>query len=82
MGGFLSQMKYIGQGLAQAWPPKPKFSTDQIPDLTGRVVIVTGKQNTLVELVVHYRGLKYRRYVTIGASSGIGKHTVQVSGCQ
>ncbi|OBZ73573.1 hypothetical protein A0H81_06418 [Grifola frondosa] len=23
-------------------PPKPKFSTDQIPDLTGRVMIVTG----------------------------------------
>ncbi|KAI0783505.1 NAD-P-binding protein [Abortiporus biennis] len=26
----------------QAMPPKPKFSTDQIPDLTGKVVIVTG----------------------------------------
>ncbi|CAL1713794.1 unnamed protein product [Somion occarium] len=26
----------------QSLPPKSKFSTDQIPDLTGRVVIVTG----------------------------------------
>ncbi|KAK7682530.1 hypothetical protein QCA50_014330 [Cerrena zonata] len=27
---------------SQSRPPKSKFSTDQIPDLTGRVVIVTG----------------------------------------
>ncbi|GJE89086.1 NAD(P)-binding protein [Phanerochaete sordida] len=24
------------------WPPSPKFSVDQIPDLTGRVTLVTG----------------------------------------
>ncbi|EKM52468.1 uncharacterized protein PHACADRAFT_260896 [Phanerochaete carnosa HHB-10118-sp] len=24
------------------WPPAPKFSVDQIPDLTGRITIVTG----------------------------------------
>jgi len=28
--------------LNQSFPPKAKFTTDQIPDLTGRVVIVTG----------------------------------------
>ncbi|KAI8986260.1 NAD(P)-binding protein [Trametes punicea] len=28
--------------LAQCFPPKSKFSVDQIPDLTGRIVIVTG----------------------------------------
>ncbi|KAI0330505.1 NAD-P-binding protein [Cubamyces sp. BRFM 1775] len=28
--------------MSQLFPPKPKFSVDQIPDLTGRVVIVTG----------------------------------------
>lgn len=42
MGGMISQMKYMGYGMAQTFPPKPTFSTDQIPDLTGRVVIVTG----------------------------------------
>ncbi|KAF9059351.1 hypothetical protein BDP27DRAFT_1273984 [Rhodocollybia butyracea] len=26
----------------QSWPPKPTYSVDDIPDLTGRVVIVTG----------------------------------------
>ncbi|KAH9941562.1 NAD(P)-binding protein [Amylocystis lapponica] len=28
--------------LAQTFPPKSKFSADQVPDLTGRVAIVTG----------------------------------------
>jgi len=28
--------------LSQSFPPKSKFSTDQIPDLTGRITIVTG----------------------------------------
>lgn len=32
----------------QSLPPKSKFSTDQIPDLTGRVVIVTGQHSFLV----------------------------------
>ncbi|KAH9928034.1 NAD(P)-binding protein [Epithele typhae] len=30
------------QVLIQNFPPKPKFKTDQIPDLSGRVAIVTG----------------------------------------
>ena len=30
------------RALGQNYPPKPKFHTDQIPDLTGRVMIVTG----------------------------------------
>lgn len=28
--------------LTQTWPPKSKFSIDQIPDLSGKVVIITG----------------------------------------
>lgn len=28
--------------VSQGFPPKSKFSVDQIPDLTGRVVLVTG----------------------------------------
>ncbi|KAI0341490.1 NAD-P-binding protein [Trametopsis cervina] len=34
--------KNFQQVLCQSFPPKPTFSADQIPDLTGRVVIVTG----------------------------------------
>ncbi|KAI5116377.1 hypothetical protein M0805_003531 [Coniferiporia weirii] len=26
----------------QSWPPRSKFSTDEIPDLSGKVVIITG----------------------------------------
>ncbi|KAJ6514336.1 NAD(P)-binding protein [Mycena vitilis] len=28
--------------LKQAWPPKSKFSVDDVPDLSGKVIIVTG----------------------------------------
>lgn len=27
---------------SQSWPPKSKFNIDDIPDLTGKVAIVTG----------------------------------------
>ncbi|KAJ3554361.1 hypothetical protein NM688_g3147 [Phlebia brevispora] len=42
MGGILSAIHNYATATAQAWPPNPTFSTEQIPDLTGRVVIVTG----------------------------------------
>ncbi|GLB38370.1 putative NAD-P-binding protein [Lyophyllum shimeji] len=35
-------MRTLSSLLNQALPPKPKFSVDDIPDLTGKVVIVTG----------------------------------------
>ncbi|KAJ7645249.1 NAD-binding protein [Mycena polygramma] len=35
MGSLISITK-------QAWPPKSKFSVDDIPDLSGKVIIVTG----------------------------------------
>ncbi|RPD56661.1 NAD(P)-binding protein [Lentinus tigrinus ALCF2SS1-7] len=39
MGATLS---YLWELTWQSFPPRTKFSTDQIPDLTGRVVLVTG----------------------------------------
>ncbi|KAF8659670.1 hypothetical protein AX16_001811, partial [Volvariella volvacea WC 439] len=35
-------MGQIVSGYRQGWPPASKFSVDDIPDLTGKVVIVTG----------------------------------------
>ncbi|ELU40588.1 short chain dehydrogenase domain-containing protein [Rhizoctonia solani AG-1 IA] len=32
----------MGSNLSQTFPPKPLFSVEQIPDLTGQVIIVTG----------------------------------------
>ena len=42
MSSLFLQVKYFAQFCEQSFPPKPQFSTDQIPDLSGRVVIVTG----------------------------------------
>lgn len=36
------ELRYTIRGLLQHWAPKPTFSVDQIPDLTGQVCIVTG----------------------------------------
>lgn len=35
-------MGVVQSFISQTWPPKPKFSVDDIPDLSGKVVIVTG----------------------------------------
>ncbi|OBZ78995.1 hypothetical protein A0H81_00306 [Grifola frondosa] len=42
MGNIWSELKYIYYAVEQSFPPEPQFSIEQIPDLTGRVVIVTG----------------------------------------
>ncbi|KAI0350182.1 NAD-P-binding protein [Trametes cingulata] len=42
MGGFISTLRRQATVIELAFPPKPTFTVDQIPDLTGRVVIVTG----------------------------------------
>ncbi|KAI5116375.1 hypothetical protein M0805_003529 [Coniferiporia weirii] len=39
MGQMLGAVRTL---YGQTWPPKPKFSVDDIPDLSGKVVIVTG----------------------------------------
>ncbi|RPD56662.1 NAD(P)-binding protein [Lentinus tigrinus ALCF2SS1-7] len=42
MGGLVSKDSGIWPTIVQQFPSKSKFSVDQIPDLSGRVVIVTG----------------------------------------
>ncbi|KAI0775581.1 NAD-P-binding protein [Trametes elegans] len=42
MGVEISSLQYLRTVNSQSLPPKSKFSVDQIPDLTGRVIIVTG----------------------------------------
>ncbi|KAI0355004.1 NAD(P)-binding protein [Trametes cingulata] len=42
MGAFFSNLQNTKTALAQGFPPKSKFSVEQIPDLTGRIAIVTG----------------------------------------
>jgi hypothetical protein len=38
----MSLLRDIGEFAAQTFPPAPKWSTDEIPDLSGMVCIVTG----------------------------------------
>ncbi|KAF9805012.1 hypothetical protein IEO21_09228 [Rhodonia placenta] len=42
MAGFFAEFQYLIAVVAQLFPPKSKFTTDQIPDLSGKVAIVTG----------------------------------------
>ena len=43
LDSVMSNFRNAWQVLIQNFPPKPKFSVEEIPDLTGRVVIVTGQ---------------------------------------
>ena len=56
MGNSLSEFRKKLPAVAQMFPPKATFSVDQIPDLEGRVVLVTGASRRPSELVNHYRG--------------------------
>jgi len=42
ISGALSVSVTGGSGWSSMFPPRPKWSVDQIPDLTGKVMIVTG----------------------------------------
>ena len=63
MGAILS----IAQ---QSFPPRPTWGVDDIPDLTGKVAIVTGAFiNT--EVCLHID-------MVTGGNTGVGKETVKV----
>lgn len=38
----LTTMGLLLSIISQSFPPKPKFTIDEIPDMTGKTVIVTG----------------------------------------
>ena len=47
MGAYVSALKIFGRFLHAStfgayFAPKPKFKVEDVPDLTGKVVIVTG----------------------------------------
>ena len=50
MGSASSKDPSFWSTLRQAFPPKSKFSVDQIPDLSGQVILVTGTFLTSVAL--------------------------------
>ncbi|KXN81048.1 hypothetical protein AN958_06170 [Leucoagaricus sp. SymC.cos] len=60
MGGVMSMID-------ANWPPKAKWSTNDIPDLSGKVIIVTDDIPDLSGKVI----------IVTGGNSGIGKETVK-----
>lgn len=50
-------MRNLLYGISQMYPPKSKWSADDMPDLTGKVAMVTG---TFTEMVFSSRKITYR----------------------
>ena len=65
MGGILS----VAQ---QSFPPHPTWAVDDIPDLTGKVAIVTGALTRRLGV------LSAKRNLVAGSNVGVGKETVKV----
>ena len=63
MGGALSV-------LVQSFPPSPIWGVNEIPDLTGKVFLVTGAFTRYI--------LKACVLNFVGGNAGVGKETVKV----
>ena len=73
MGGAVSNLKNVWPAILQLYPPKSRFSVDQIPDLSGRVILVTGRR-----ICCPLRGLLHGLICHIGGNSGLGYETIKV----
>ena len=69
---------FIRASIDQGSPPKSKFATNQIPDLTGRVVIVTGECLIIYGIMIFLRQVALHYLRPIGGNVGVGKETVKV----
>ena len=82
MGVLWSMLRYSGPIFRQSYPPEPEFSTKHIPDLTGRVVIVTGMYIISFSTILA-PGSEYIVITSVpGGNAGIGKETVRVLSCR
>jgi retinol dehydrogenase 12 len=58
---------------SQMAPPKPKWSVDEIPDLSGKVMLVTGQFLRFLSCSTAVLSA-----ILLGGNTGIGKETVKV----
>jgi hypothetical protein len=65
----------MGAFLSYYFPPEPLFAIEQIPDLTGQVIIVTG-----YAVISHacWFGFPHGRYLFYSGNAGIGRETCKV----
>jgi retinol dehydrogenase 12 len=59
--------------VSQISPPKPKWSVDDIPDLLGKVIIVTGQCYGSLPCLAEFLSA-----ILLGGNTGIGKETAKV----
>ena len=75
MAGLWEALRYSRTIHKQCRPPEPTFNVDQIPDLSGKVMIVTGASSSLG----HFASADS---LVVGGNAGIGRETVKVSHTQ
>ena len=67
----MTHFQATSQLISQSFPPKAQWSTDQIPDMTGKIVIVTGANTGLYISRLKVETSSSPRF------SGIGKETAK-----
>ena len=55
----------------QSFPPRPTWSVNDIPDLTGKVILVTGAYSDI-------NTCNLNMSLFVGGNAGVGKETVKV----
>ncbi|EJU01291.1 NADP-binding protein [Dacryopinax primogenitus] len=63
--------------LREIYPPRPKFTVDDIPDQTGKVAIVTGGYSGIGKLIVKYLLRKNATVYVAGRSRTKGEEAVE-----
>ncbi len=63
MGGAASNLWNVWSALSQFYPPKPQFTVDKIPDLSGRIIVVTGEHLYSVSKLLSLMFCLFRRWI-------------------